>query len=273
MRPAIILMSKVPRAGYTKTRLMERLSGRACAAFHSACLLDLAQTVEQTGLPAYLYYTGGSPWEFPSSEAMDKLIKRPQLGQDLGERMYNAALEVLTQHDYLIFIGADLPSLSLITLKEAIRQLDLFDTVVGPAEDGGYYLLGIKQAYLELFSDIDWGTPQVKEATLAKIKSIGLSVSLLETARDIDTWNDLVEFFKGSLITKQFRELQSFRFVEQILAAQSPPMTEGDSISILSPSTERIARHKDCKCINFTDNNRYGRPELYTEADMIMSQF
>ena len=70
MHPAIILMSKVPRAGYTKTRLMERLSGRACADFHSACLLDLAQTIEQTGLTAYLYYTGGSPSEFPAVKAM-----------------------------------------------------------------------------------------------------------------------------------------------------------------------------------------------------------
>ncbi|MFZ3101692.1 MAG: TIGR04282 family arsenosugar biosynthesis glycosyltransferase [Desulfitobacteriaceae bacterium] len=218
-------MSKVPRAGYTKTRLMERLSGRNCAAFHSACLLDLARTVEQTGLTAYLYYTGGSPWEFPASEAMGKLIKRPQLGRDLGERLYNAALEVLTLHDGLIFMGADLPSLSLTTLNEAIRQLALYDTVVGPAEDGGYYLLGIKQAYLELFSEIDWGTSKVKEATLAKIKSLGLSVTLLETARDIDTWDDLLEFFKGSLSTKQLRELHSFRFVKQLIAAQSPSVT------------------------------------------------
>ena len=221
MHPAIILMSKVPRAGYTKTRLMERLSGRACADFHSACLLDLAQTVEQTGLTAYLYYTGGCPREFPAGEAMDKLIKRPQSGRDLGERLYNAALEALTLHDGLIFIGADLPSLSLTTLNEAIRQLALYDTVLGPAEDGGYYLLGIKQAHLELFSDIDWGTAKVKEKTLAKIKSLALSVSLLETARDIDTWDDLIEFSKGSLITKQFRELHSFRFVKRILAFPS----------------------------------------------------
>lgn len=217
MHPAIILMSKVPRAGYTKTRLMERLSGSACAGFHSACLLDLAQTIEQTGLTAYLYYTGGSPWEFPTGEAMGKLIKRPQLGRDLGEKLYNAALEVLTQYDSCIVIGADLPGLSLTTLNKVIRQMDFYDTVVGPAEDGGYYLLGLKHAYLELFSDIDWGTSKVKAATLAKIKSLGLSVLMLETARDIDTWDDLIEFSKGSLITKQSRELHSFRFVEQIL--------------------------------------------------------
>lgn len=217
MRPAIILMSKVPRAGYTKTRLMERLSGRECAEFHSACLLDLVQTVEEVGCPTYLYYTGGDPGEFPTGQAMNKLIKRPQWGQDLGERLYNAALEALTLHDCLIFIGADLPYLTAGTISAAIRHLEFCDTVVGPAQDGGYYLLGIKQAYLELFSDIDWGTDQVLKATLTNIKGLGLSVTLLETLRDIDTWDDIIAFSKLVLSTKQYRKLHSFRFVRKIL--------------------------------------------------------
>lgn len=201
----------------TKTRLMERLSGRECAEFHSACLLDLVQTVEEVGFPTYLYYTGGDLGEFPTGQAMSKLIKRPQVGRDLGERLYNSALDIFTHHDCLIFIGVDLPYLSAGTISEAFRQLKFCDTVVGPAQDGGYYLLGIKQAYLELFSDIDWGTDQVLKATIAKIKGLGLSVKLLETLRDIDTWDDIIAFSKLVLSTKQYRKLHSFRFVKNIL--------------------------------------------------------
>jgi len=214
---AIILMSKVPLAGYTKTRLMDRLSGRECAEFHSACLLDLAQTVGEVGCPTYLYYTGGDPGEFPIGEAMSKLIKRPQKGRDLGERMYNAALEAFAYHNRLIIIGADLPNLSANALNKAFAQLELQDTVVGPAEDGGYYLLGIKQAHVELFSGIEWGTSQVMTATLAKIKSLGLSTALLETLRDIDTWDDVIAFSKLVLRGKRDKDLQSYGFVKQIL--------------------------------------------------------
>lgn len=221
MRPAIILMSKVPRAGYTKTRLMERLLGQECAEFHSACLLDLAQAVEGVGYPTYLFYAGGDPGGFPTGQAMSKLIKRSQVGRDLGERLYNAALDIFTHHDCLIFIGADLPNLSAGALNEAFAQLELQDTVVGPAEDGGYYLLGLKQAHVELFSDIEWGTDQVMTATLAKIKGLGLSVTLLETLRDIDTWDDIIAFSKLVLSTKQYKRLHSFRLVKKILAQHS----------------------------------------------------
>lgn len=215
METAIVLMSKVPRAGYTKTRLLKHLSGEECANFHSACLSDLAQTLEKTGLTTYLYYTGGSQEEFFGS--IVKLDKRSQIGRDLGERLYNAALEVLAQHDSLIFIGADLPYLSCATFEEAIEQLSLKDTVIGPAADGGYYLLGIKQAYPELFGNIEWGTARVMNTTLARIKDQGLSVSLLETKRDIDTWDDAIAFYRQSLGSQQYRDLRSYQYIEKVL--------------------------------------------------------
>jgi rSAM/selenodomain-associated transferase 1 len=225
--PAIILMSKVPLAGYTKTRLMDRLSGRECAEFHSACLFDLAQTVEEVGCPTYLYYTGGDPGEFPIGKAISKLIKRPQIGRDLGERMYNAALEAFSHHDRLIFIGSDLPNLSSNALNLAFTQLVLKDTVVGPAEDGGYYLLGLKQAHVELFSGIEWGAARVMTATLAKIKVLGLSTTLLETLRDIDTWDDIISFSELVLRAKQYRDLQSYRFIKQILNQSKESILQG----------------------------------------------
>ncbi len=216
MESAIVLMSKVPRAGYTKTRLLTHLSGAECAEFHSSCLQDLAYTLEQTGLKTYLYYTAGSLEQVLFDNAISKLEKRPQIGQDLGERLYNAALEVLSQHGGVIFIGADLPYLSCANFIEAVEQLARFDTVIGPAEDGGYYLFGIKQAKPGFFSKIDWGTDRVMSTTLVRIKSLGLSVSLLETKRDIDTWDDVLAFNRQNLSSNQYRELKSYRYIEKI---------------------------------------------------------
>jgi uncharacterized protein len=193
MKPAIVIMSKVPKPGETKTRLMTQISGEECAMLHLACLNDICHTVKDLDVQGYVYFTGANEVDLPP-----EIVKRLQIGRDLGERLYNTALAVLAEHDRLIFLGADLPNLTGDLLQEAIDYLDEFDTVIGPATDGGYYLLGIKFAHAGLFADIQWGGARVLDQTIKQIEESKLSYYLLESKNDIDTWDDLVEFYEDN---------------------------------------------------------------------------
>jgi uncharacterized protein len=193
MKPAIVIMSKVPKPGETKTRLMTQISGEECAMLHLACLKDICHTVKGLDVQGYVYFTGASEVDLPP-----EILKRLQIGRDLGERLYHTALGVLAEHDRLIFLGADLPNLTGDLLQKAIDYLDEFDTVIGPATDGGYYLLGIKFAHAGLFADIQWGGARVLDQTIKQIEESKLSYYLLESKNDIDTWDDLVEFYEDN---------------------------------------------------------------------------
>lgn len=198
MQPAVIIMSKAPLPGKTKTRLMGKLTGEECAAFHLACLRDILAEVRTLGLRCYLYYTGGSPEDF-ASLPIDSLVLCPQRGADLGERMYRACREVLAHHDRAVIIGTDLPDITSQIILQALRELDSSSLVLGPAHDGGYYLLGLKAAHAFLFTDIAWGTDLVLGQTLKKAEALKLKVSFLPEKRDIDTWDDLVHFYEKGL--------------------------------------------------------------------------
>jgi uncharacterized protein len=193
MKPAIVIMSKVPKPGKTKTRLMTQISGEECAMLHLACLKDICHTVKGLDVQGYVYFTGASEVDLPP-----EILKRLQIGRDLGERLYHTALGVLAEHDRLIFLGADLPNLTGDLLQQAIDYLDEFDTVIGPATDGGYYLLGIKYAHASLFADIEWGGAKVLDQTIKQIEESKLSYYLLESKNDIDTWEDLIDFYEDN---------------------------------------------------------------------------
>lgn len=219
MGPAVILMSRVPVPGKTKTRLMEKMSGEECAIFHHTCLKDTWDVVFQTKIPCYLYYYGGNPADFQSrefgltQEDLELLHIFPQKGSNLGERMYHASREVLKKHSSVAIIGTDIPGLNSETILSCFKELKECDVVIGPANDGGYYLIGLKKPQIELLQDINWGTGQVLAQTLEKAKSAGISVKMLKEQADIDTWDDLLGFFQGPHLINQPRDkLQSYRF-------------------------------------------------------------
>ena len=234
--PAIVLMTRVPVPGRTKTRLMTKMSGLECAAFHLACLGDLCAVLAPLEIELYLYYTGGSP-DFFKQEKLDEFgvpsfntaeveylinnnfILCPQEGLDLGERLYNAACRVLKAHDRVILIGSDLPDLSGSFFRDSLRSLDYADVTIGPASDGGYYLIGLKQACQPLFSAIPWGTQDVLEMTLKAARQNDLSVHLLPCKDDIDTWEDLVEFYNKASARggEQTLASRSFRYAEAMV--------------------------------------------------------
>ncbi|PKM78376.1 MAG: hypothetical protein CVU90_02425 [Firmicutes bacterium HGW-Firmicutes-15] len=229
MNTAVVIMSKTPVPGYTKTRLISVLSPQECVAFHRACLNDIVKNINVLGLPVFLYYApapledkslvdwqDNSWWEL-SEELLSNVSMYPQLGKDLGERMYQASLELLSNREAVVFLGSDLPDIPTSVLIQAMEKLDSNDVVIGPAEDGGYYLLGIKQAYSGLFENISWGSSEVLVETLDRIKRNGLSFALLKIQRDIDTWEDMQDYYLRGQEYVETQNLDSYQVVKEVI--------------------------------------------------------
>lgn len=204
---ALAIFSRSPVPGQTKRRLQQQLTSIECALFHRACLVDLNSLAGRICMPTFLYYTGSLNgfhediiWPIPPGfEALrllqlDNLEFRPQCGDNLGERMQQAVDEVLQEYDQVLLVGSDLPDLTETILYGAVDGLADHDLAIGPSQDGGYYLLGLKNLKSSLFMAIEWGTERVLQQTLQAASRGRLKIVLLEQMRDVDTWSDLNEY-------------------------------------------------------------------------------
>ncbi|MDP2157648.1 MAG: TIGR04282 family arsenosugar biosynthesis glycosyltransferase [Nitrospirota bacterium] len=119
----------------------------------------------------------------------------PQHGDDVGERMDNAIRELLAcGAEKAVLTGADIPDLSAEIIVKAFAALDQADIVIGPAADGGYYLIGMKKPHSEIFQGIPWSTERVFETTVCRIRKLQLSYISTITLSDIDRLEDLKHF-------------------------------------------------------------------------------
>lgn len=110
--------------------------------------------------------------------------------------------ELLIKHDRVMVIGADIPGILPQEILTGLKNLENADVTLGPTEDGGYYLIGMKKYYPELFRNTPWGTDQVLNKTLVQANKLGLSVSSLPLKMDIDTWDDFTEYYRRSSLNK-----------------------------------------------------------------------
>ncbi|MGQ0792517.1 MAG: TIGR04282 family arsenosugar biosynthesis glycosyltransferase [Deltaproteobacteria bacterium] len=189
----LIVFVKYPEPGKVKTRLArdigregateiyrlmaERVVERVCASVNYATALFFDPSERQEDFRRWL---GG-----------DRTLI-PQRGESLGGRMATAFNEVFTSGaQRAVIIGTDCLGVSEETVAQALRKLDVADIVIGPAEDGGYYLLGLKSALPAIFDGIEWSTERVFAQTIERVRDLGLSCALLDTKRDIDTIADI----------------------------------------------------------------------------------
>lgn len=232
MPPGIVLMSRVPQPGATKTRLQGFLSPLQCAEFHQACLFDEIQVVSQLGWPTYFCFTGEPKPTNSSLQSMEAacglrsgLLSGWQLleqtGKNLGQRMQNAIGQVLIKHEGAIIIGSDLPWLTVDRLEKAAWLLQKYDAVIGPALDGGYYLLGLKSMEPGLFADLPWGTDQVLRLTQHKLAEKGLSYSLLPEEQDLDTEADVHNFYQRGKADNYLQQLVSYKYLSKVMAVDN----------------------------------------------------
>ena len=184
---AIIIFIKNPVAGKAKTRLAKDVGDDTALAIYKSLLNYTRVTSLLVSAKRYLFYGGeilNDEWDESS------FVKKLQSGSDLGERMSNAFTDVLQEHSKVIIIGSDCPQLDLITISEAYQALDDHDFVIGPSQDGGYYLIGMKELNADVFNDISWSTETVCSQTIEKIKASNKTYNLLRKLSDVDYKED-----------------------------------------------------------------------------------
>jgi rSAM/selenodomain-associated transferase 1 len=184
-------MAKVPRPGAVKTRLARELGEEAACALYRAFICDLDERLRECGFPVVWAH-------WPDDPAFGKLVGGatavlPQRGGDLGERMAAVFADVFALgFSPVVMIGADVPHVPIECLAAATNKLESgTEVVLGPAADGGYYLVGLRGAVPALFRDIAWGTADVCEATLRRAEAAGLEAFRLPPWFDIDEIEDL----------------------------------------------------------------------------------
>ncbi len=191
----IIVFSRLPQPGNTKTRMIPALGPEGAADLQRQMTRRTLATVDRAAASieceSEIRHTGGT------SEQMAEVFgsSRPYIPQgegDLGQRLQRAFTDAFTNGMHrAVCIGSDCPSISHDLLGEALRRLADHDLVIGPATDGGYYLIGMNQPHPDLFVGIDWGTQSVLAQTLARAESLGLRVYPLAELPDVDEPADL----------------------------------------------------------------------------------
>ena len=194
-RHAIAVMAKAPRAGQVKTRLVPPLTQEEAAELYRCLLLDkILQVGTLSGVDPYLAFTPPEARAQMASLAPQDFTLIPQVGSDLGDRLHHLSAILLGRgHPGVIIIDSDTPTLPSTYLLDALDRIqnESTDLVLGPAEDGGYYLIGLKRPCRSLFDSIPWSGPSVLTETLRRASAQRLEVATLPPWFDVDTPNDL----------------------------------------------------------------------------------
>lgn len=196
---AILLFTRLPIPGSTKTRLQGYLSQEECADLHLHMLRDIAEALNRFGdAKLFVFATPTQPFD----EWLTLLPARaewiPQCEGTLGERMEHAVQITLERGaERVVLIGSDIPGIDAAYLEQAFAALDESDIVLGPTEDGGYCLIGLHSLEYEPFSiAAAWSTSNVMQATRAIVTGRGAKVKTLSAQEDIDTKEDLLRWQK-----------------------------------------------------------------------------
>lgn len=190
----LILFAKAPILGRVKTRLVPPLTYQQSHDLHRAFIKDTLERVsELCGVRLYLgYYPKGHEDKFKGllPEGVELFC---QQGRDLGERMQNAFVRFLKPDNQVVIMGTDIPFLPTKYIQDAFAKLNSHDVVIGPAIDGGYYLIGSKVDVPEIFQDMPWGTDKVFELTRSRLKQSGYKHASISSCHDIDRPEDLYQ--------------------------------------------------------------------------------
>lgn len=186
----LMIFIKNPVFGKVKTRLAEEI-GEEKALHIYRRLLKLTRDITQNmNCDLQLWYS-----DFKSNDDIweeGDYQKKVQYGKDLGDRMKNAFKEAFNSgYKRTVIIGSDCAQLKEKYLEQAFHELGASDMVIGPSQDGGYYLLGMNFPALELFDDKNWSSDTVYDDTISQMKREGYSFSRLPVLNDIDTLRDL----------------------------------------------------------------------------------
>lgn len=218
-RRALILFTRVPEPGKTKTRLQPTLSAEECVKLHTAILKDVAAACGTVNADLFVCFTG--PDRAPASFSAlfpEGTAFFPQAGEGLGVRMERALRDVLEQgYRSALLFGSDVPEIEAEDLNSAFRILEQRDAVLGPTTDGGYWLIGLNAPSGAPFDVKEYSTDSVLTNTLDSMKAAGLTVGTVRERSDIDTPEDLNAFRERVRKNKALRGSHTAQFAREAL--------------------------------------------------------
>ena len=250
MKRAVIVFTRVPVPGRTKTRMMPYFSPVECARLHENFLKDIAQECEKVNADIFVCYTPqrGKAYLKTIFKGVEDYI--PQMGAGLGERMYQAIGYVLGKgYDSCVLIGTDIPELKASDLEYALRLLDVNDVVFGPTVDEGYYLVGMKRPIREAFEKKTYGTGNVLEQTVVPLKEMGLTVGHVRRLQDMDDREDITCYRSRMRVQKSLQKTYTGRYLlkKQKISVIVPVYNEETTIEKLQE--QLLPLQKNCEII------------------------
>ena len=214
----LIIFVKWPEKGRVKTRLSAALGDDAVLELYRCFVEDIIETVKRSGFrPLIAYYPEGAG-EKIAAWLGDENDYIPQVGADLGAKMSNAFRLVFERGvSRAVLIGSDFPDLPAEIISEAFSALENSDAVIGPAKDGGYYLIGFRQDTFSprVFDGIHWSTAEVFERTMTIFTQERLDIHQLPVWRDIDRPEDLVDLVKQNM-DKPFMQSKTMAYLQKM---------------------------------------------------------
>jgi uncharacterized protein len=188
----LMVFIKNPVKGTVKTRLATTIGEDKALAIYEALLEITLQALKGSDAQKAVFYSG---YRADDTWLKNGFLQFIQHGHDLGARMEHAFDTAFsTGYQKVVIVGSDCPALSSSLVAEAFEKLDTHDVVIGPAEDGGYYLLGMKTLHPDLFRNKTWSTARVLPQTEQDLDRLGLRYHLLSELTDIDEEKDLKKF-------------------------------------------------------------------------------
>lgn len=202
-KECLILFTRYPEPGKTKTRLIPALGAEGAATLQRQMteqkLAEVNQLQAFYPLSVEVHFAGGNE-QLMQEWLGSSLVYRRQREGDIGDRMASAfQLSFAAGMNAVVVIGTDCPDLNAPLMAEAFQLLRQHDLVLGPALDGGYYLIGLRRLIPELFTGIPWSTAEVLQQTLSIAKRLGLTVAKLPLLSDVDRPEDLSVWKQANL--------------------------------------------------------------------------
>lgn len=247
LKRALIIFTRIPKEGHTKTRLMPYYMAKQCVELHFAMLRDLSENIsglKDTKINVFFTPEGNiTSLRDIFGENVEFFL---QVGNDLGERMYNALKTVLREYEKAVLIGSDIPEVNEKDIEEAFKLLDTKDLAIAPTLDGGYYLIAMKKPYKEIFN-IEYGKSSVFERTKDKALALGLSIGDCPFHTDIDTREDIKKYYEKLRNDKKFRATNTGKFLakNKKIAIIVPMYNEEKTIENMQSQLENLRNRCD----------------------------
>lgn len=192
---AVLVFVRARQQGRVKTRLAAAIGDRAALRVYTRLAehtLAEVRALAADGVAVRVHYAPADAGDAVRAWLGDGPLYLPQAEGDLGVRMKDAFLRAFAEGaERVVIVGSDLPEVSAALLRRAFELLDANPAAVGPARDGGYYLLGLRGMVEGIFDGMEWSTPAVLRVTLERFRAAGVEPAMLEVLRDVDTVDDL----------------------------------------------------------------------------------